>query len=123
MVYQWPFENVGYNQYFSYVHPAVDLWARSYDPIHSAGYGFVSLVSFMPGGYGNYVVIDHGNGWQTLYAHMVEAPDVKMGDYVFPGKIIGYAGSTGHSTGPHLHFEVMKDGCYLNPRAVINGES
>lgn len=124
-VYEWPFEYVGFNQYFSWGHPGIDLWAVDYEPITAAGYGFVELVDFMPRGYGNYVIISHGKGWQTLYGHMADVPPVKEGDYIYPGKIIGYAGSTGKSTGTHLHFEVrrVKDGfeCFYDPRTVIDG--
>lgn len=121
IVYQWPFESISFNQYFSWGHPGVDLFARPRDPIHSVGYGFVSKAEFMNYGYGWHVVIDHGEGWQTLYAHMIEEPPVEVGDYVFPGKVVGYAGSTGRSTGTHLHFEVLHNDCYLEPRTVIDG--
>jgi murein DD-endopeptidase MepM/ murein hydrolase activator NlpD len=57
------------------------------------------------GGYGNYVVIQHGNGTQTLYGHM-QSVSVSPGDHVVQGQTIGYLGNTGRSTGPHLHFEV-----------------
>lgn len=121
-VYGWPLESIGFNQYFSYYHPGVDLYAKLRDPIYPAGFGFVSKAEYMPNGYGWYVVIDHGSKWQTLYAHMVEEPPVKVGDYVFPEKIIGYVGSTGKSTGAHLHFEVLKKGCYYDPRTVLGGK-
>lgn len=129
-VYGWPLENIGFNQYFSYYHPGVDLFAELRDPIYPAGYGFVSKAEYMPdgpnGGYGWYVIVDHGRKWQSLYAHMDEKPLVVVGDYVFPEKVLGYAGSSGNSTGVHLHFEVRKknkDGyeCYYDPRTVIDG--
>lgn len=121
VINQWPFDYIKFNQYFSYTHPGDDLFATLREPIHSVGYGFVSKSEFMLGGYGNYVVIDHKGGWQTLYGHMDEPSELKLGDYVYPGMVIGYAGSTGRSTGVHLHFEVMKHGCYYDPRTVIDG--
>jgi murein DD-endopeptidase MepM/ murein hydrolase activator NlpD len=59
-------------------------------------------------GYGIVVVIDHGNGWQSLYAHL-SVLNVGCGSYVYQGDVIGYMGSTGRSTGPHLHFELRSD--------------
>ncbi len=63
------------------------------------------MLAWMDGGYGNFVVIDHGNGYTTLYEHL-ETIGVRCGDNVFQGDVIGTAGSTGNSTGPHLHFEI-----------------
>lgn len=119
VVRKWPLENIKFNQYFSWGHPAVDLDAELNDPIYSVGYGFVSNVAYAPGGYGWYVTIKHPDGWETLYAHMNSEPYVEINDYVFPGKLLGPAGTTGHSTGPHLHFEILKDSCYLDPISVI----
>ena len=66
------------------------------------------------GGYGNYVWIDHGNGKETIYAHLTSV-NVNPGDYVTKGQLIGYVGSTGYSTGPHLHFECRYNGVKYNP--------
>ncbi len=65
-------------------------------------------------GYGNHVVINHGNGYCTLYAHMDKASSYKVGDYVVQGNQLGVEGATGNVTGPHLHFEVSKNGYYQN---------
>lgn len=70
------------------------------------------------GGYGNYVVIDHGNGFITLYGHLTEAT-VKAGDTVAKGQKIGISGTTGWSTGPHLHFELRYAGNYMNPLSFV----
>jgi LysM repeat protein len=89
----------------------VDLGAPKGDPIYAAAEGTVIVDHFNPngnpwfGGYGNYVVLEHPNGTQTLYAHM-SAVYVSMGDHLSQGQRLGAVGSTGHSTGPHLHFEV-----------------
>ncbi len=66
------------------------------------------------GGYGNHVIVDHGNGYQTLYGHL-SSLDVSQGQYVSKGQRLGTMGSTGWSTGPHLHFEIRYGGSYLNP--------
>jgi murein DD-endopeptidase MepM/ murein hydrolase activator NlpD len=121
-ILSWPFDYIHFNQYFSSYHPAVDLYATSREPIKSVGYGFVTFAGYSPDGYGNYVIINHPEGYQTLYGHMVEIPKVRVGDYVFPGKILGLAGSTGHSTGVHLHFEIIKNGCYLDPKTVLGNK-
>ena len=87
---------------------AVDLGAARGTPIHAAADGVVIIArnnGGWNGGYGNYVVITHDNGTQTLYGHMTHAI-VSYGQSVSTGQIIGYVGSTGESTGPHLHFEV-----------------
>ncbi|MEK7604756.1 MAG: M23 family metallopeptidase [Patescibacteria group bacterium] len=87
---------------------AVDIGAARGTPIHAAADGTVIIVrngGGWNGGYGNYIVITHGNGTQTLYSHLRSAI-VSAGQQVINGQIIGYVGSTGRSSGPHLHFEV-----------------
>lgn len=71
-------------------------------------------------GYGNYVLINHGDGYATLYGH-ADTLLVSAGQVVNKGDVIGYVGNTGYSTGPHLHFEVMKDGEYTNPLSYFSG--
>ena len=71
-------------------------------------------------GYGNYVVIDHGGGYATLYGH-ASTLTVSVGQTVSKGDVIGYVGSTGYSTGPHLHFEIIKNGEYTNPLTYFSG--
>ena len=85
---------------------AVDLAVPTGTPIHAAAAGKVILARYgYNGGFGNVVIIDHPNGTQTLYAHQSKLATV-AGAEVFQGEVIGYVGTTGHSTGPHLHFEV-----------------
>ena len=67
---------------------------------------------------GNYVTIQHSDGTSTLYAHM-SSRAVSVGDYVSQGSVIGYVGTTGLSTGPHLHFGVIKNGSYVNPTGYV----
>jgi murein DD-endopeptidase MepM/ murein hydrolase activator NlpD len=87
------------------LHAGVDLAAPSGTPIHAAGAGTVVRAGAWADGYGISVLIDHGNGYLTHYAHM-SATVIQPGEQVQAGQEIGLEGSTGHSTGPHLHFEV-----------------
>ena len=95
-------------------HKGTDIGRVGYtSPVYAAKAGTV-IVAQHSSSYGNYVVISHGTGNTTLYAHM-SSIKVSVGTYVQQGQTIGITGSTGHSTGPHLHFELQKDGVYLNP--------
>jgi murein DD-endopeptidase MepM/ murein hydrolase activator NlpD len=98
-------------------HAGLDFKASMGAPIYSAARGKVSFVG-QRGGYGNCVEIDHGNGLRTRYAHM-SAFRAHVGDLVRPGQRIGAVGSTGRSTGPHLHFEVRLNGQPVNPRPFL----
>jgi len=101
---------LGYEKF----HSGVDIGAYSGDPIWAADSGTVIVSGYNEGGYGNYVVIAHGDGYTTLYGHM-SSRAVSEGDVVAKGQTIGYVGSTGRSTGPHLHFEIRCNGEYLDP--------
>lgn len=90
------------------------------DPAYAAADGVVVRADWY-GGYGNCVIIDHGNGIQTLYAHFSKL-SVKVGDVVKAGDEVGKIGSTGNSTGPHLHFEVHVDGEIVNPLIFVDYE-
>jgi murein DD-endopeptidase MepM/ murein hydrolase activator NlpD len=94
-------------------HDGVDIGAKYGTNILAADSGTV-LTSAYSSSYGNYVVLSHGNGMTTLYAHM-SSRKVKEGDTVYKGATIGLVGSTGASTGPHLHFEVAKNGSRIDP--------
>ena len=82
-------------------------------PITAAKAGKVIKAGYSSA-YGNYVTIDHGGGYATLYAH-ASSLAVSKNDYVTKGQVIAYVGSTGYSTGPHLHFEIIVNGQYKNP--------
>ncbi len=82
--------------------------------LFAADSGTVVYAGWMNGGYGNFVVIDHGNGYSTLYEHL-ESLSVSCGEAVFQGSVIGTAGTTGNSTGPHLHFEIRYANSPVNP--------
>jgi murein DD-endopeptidase MepM/ murein hydrolase activator NlpD len=96
------------------MHSGMDFSAKSGTPIYATGDGKVSKVRRSRRGYGNHVIIDHGFGYKTLYAHMKKYA-VKRGQKVKRGEVIGYVGSTGTSVAPHLHYEVHKDGRKINP--------
>ena len=103
---------------FTRAHKGVDFRAPTGTPIPAAGSGRVIARSFNRG-HGNFVKIRHNGTFETLYAHMSKfAKGVNVGTVVRQGQIIGYSGSTGLSTGPHLHYEVIKNGVHVNPMTV-----
>ncbi len=100
-------------------HTGIDIGANYGTPIAAADAGIVSYVNWgWGGGYGNYVLITHGNGYATLYAHL-SAIYVSVDQAVQRGQPIGAEGSTGYSTGPHLHFEIRQNGAYQNPLGFL----
>lgn len=100
-------------------HPGVDLGADYGDPVHAAAAGTVASADW-DGGYGLKIDIDHGNGYHTWYAHLSKS-EVHPGEYVHKGQEIGLVGSTGFSTGPHLHYQVMLNGSAVDPDPYLNG--
>lgn len=98
----------------SIMHTGIDFTAPIGTEIYSTGNGVVQKVEREGRGYGNNVVINHGFGYETLYAHMSKIA-VRQGQRVVRGDIIGYVGSTGSSTGPHCHYEVIKNGSKIDP--------
>jgi murein DD-endopeptidase MepM/ murein hydrolase activator NlpD len=98
-------------------HAGIDIAAPAGSAIKAAKAGTV-IYAGNEGGYGNFVIIDHGGGLATAYAHMSSIA-MREGQRVSQGQTVGTVGSTGHSTGPHLHFEVRVDGVAKNPRAYL----
>ena len=98
-------------------HQGVDYGAGTGTPIHAAGDARVSFVGWK-GGYGRTVVLDHGKGYTTLYAHMSRFGRYKPGQSIKQGTVIGYVGSSGLATGPHLHYEFRIGGVHRNPLTV-----
>ncbi len=115
----WPADNhtLSGNDYWS-GHLAIDIAAGSGARVYAADSGVVVFAGPALGGYGNMVMIDHGNGYQTLYAHLGSV-GASCGQSVLQGQYIGSAGSTGYSTGAHLHFEVRYLGGFVNPWFVL----
>ncbi|MBN2259586.1 MAG: peptidoglycan DD-metalloendopeptidase family protein [Clostridiales bacterium] len=99
-------------------HKGVDIAAPKGSKIYAAASGVVTYVGYN-GNYGNMIVISHGYDYETVYAHNSENL-VAVGDQVTKGDLIGYVGSTGRSTGPHVHFEVHFEGTQINPRKTLN---
>lgn len=115
----WPTSNhyISGNDYWS-GHLAIDIAAGYGSAIWAADSGVVVFSGWSTVGYGNMVMIDHGNGWLTLYGHL-EFVSVGCGQNVGQGQTIGGGGSTGNSTGPHLHFETRYQGGFVNPWYVL----
>lgn len=103
---------------FSSFHKGIDIAAYVGEAVWAADSGTVVYAGWNDTGYGYMVMIDHNNGYQTLYGHM-SALYVSCGQNVYQGTTIGAAGSTGKSTGPHLHFEIRKDNSFINPWYVL----
>lgn len=96
------------------MHAGLDFSAPQGTPIYATADGRIKIAGYSDGGYGNHVVINHGYGYETLYGHMVRIK-ARRGQSVKRGEVIGYVGSTGKSTGSHLHYEVHKNGQRLDP--------
>lgn len=106
-------------QYFAWYHPAIDISNLGGGPIYAADAGTVTVAGWPDNyGYGNRVIIDHGNGFTTLYGHM-SGIYVSAGQKVSKGDAIGAMGSTGRSSGVHVHLEIRKDGVALNPLSLL----
>jgi hypothetical protein len=113
----WPANNhfiSGFDYSPSTNHSGIDIDGDLGNPVYAADNGVVVYAGWNNWGYGNVVVINHGNGWQTLYAHL-DTYFVSCGQSVFQGAGIGTIGNTGNSTGPHLHYEMMYNGTKVNP--------
>lgn len=102
-------------------HSGVDIATDPGTPVKTTADGVISFAGWS-GGNGNLVVIEHGYGFSTFYAHNKQV-NVKVGQTVRRGDIISYVGSTGNSTGPHLHYEIWQNGKSINPQKFIEGRS
>jgi len=100
------------------MHKGVDIAAPIGTSVYATAEGVVLRIGYDPAGYGNFIEMRHPNGLTSLYGHLSRV-DVASGDAVGPRQRIGLVGSTGYSTGPHLHFEVRREGGQVNPTKVI----
>ncbi len=100
-------------------HTGTDFAVPKGTPVRASMSGYVSTAGYS-NIYGYYVIVEHGNGYQTLYAHFMQPAPVKKGQSVNQNTVIGYVGSTGYSTGNHLHFSVYKKGVLVSPNTIIN---
>lgn len=119
--FQWP-TSACVSQYFWAGHPGLDLANSLGTAVSASDAGFVEFVGWDSSGYGNMILINHGNGALTRYAHL-SAFAVQAGQSVQKGQLIGRIGSTGRSTGPHLHFEIIVNGVHRNPVGILQGRT
>lgn len=117
--FMWPTTFQQISTHFAWWHPGIDMSNLSGPPVSSADGGTVVVAGWPDNyGYGNRVIVDHGNGYQTLYAHLSNIY-VGVGQVVSRGQVVGQMGSTGRSTGTHLHFEIRYKGVAVNPLAIL----
>jgi murein DD-endopeptidase MepM/ murein hydrolase activator NlpD len=102
------------------MHYGLDIGAPKGTPVQAANGGIIAAKAY-GSGYGNYVVIDHGGGQTSLYAHLSSFAKLNVGDSVTRAQVIGYVGSTGVSTGPHLHLEIRINGVAVDPEKLLRG--
>ena len=115
---QWPTRG-SITTYYSGWHPGIDIAAPFGTPIGASDAGRIVYAGWDRQGYGNRIIVNHGNGITTTYNHL-SAFTAQVGQYVAKGQVIARMGSTGNSTGPHLHFEILRNGSYINPLGALN---
>lgn len=113
-----PLDSFLISQPFRAYHPGIDFRSPIGSPIYPIMEGKVELIAYDRFGYGNHIIIDHGSGFKSLYAHLSKIK-VKEDDAVAKDTVIGLVGSTGWSTGPHLHFEVWENGRPFDPLTIL----
>lgn len=118
VVNRYPFDKPKFNQGFSFFHPGLDLGGPLGEPVYPIENGEVELVEASRFGYGNSVIVTHKNGLKSRYAHLQKIT-VKEGAELTTKSQIGTLGSTGHSTGPHVHLEVYKNDKAVDPRTIL----
>jgi murein DD-endopeptidase MepM/ murein hydrolase activator NlpD len=119
-VLSWPVSGSvtsGFGYRWGRMHEGVDIAVGQGTAVQAAGAGTVIYAGWL-GGYGNLAVVDHGNGLSTAYAHNSSLVSA-VGQSVAAGEVIAYSGSTGHSTGPHVHFEVRLNGDAVDPLGYL----
>jgi murein DD-endopeptidase MepM/ murein hydrolase activator NlpD len=116
--YQFPLKKVKITQYYHFLHPGIDMDGVTGEPVYPVKKGTVISTETSKCGYGKFVLVDHGSGFVSLYAHL-STIDVKQGDRVTPETKIGGLGSTGRAFGDHLHLEIRQDGHPINPLSLL----
>ena len=116
---QYPLKAIKINQDFSFFHRGIDFEAETGDSIKAIKAGKVVEADYTRDGYGNTILIDHGNGLTSRYAHLSKI-EVKAGQAVTTNTDVGQVGTTGRSTGSHLHLEIRQNGFPLNPLSVLS---
>ena len=119
--FQWP-TAACISQFYWARHPGIDLANSKGTAVVASDAGYVEFVGWDNSGYGNMILVNHGNGAITRYAHL-SAFAVEAGASVKKGQLIGRIGSTGRSTGPHLHFELIVNGVHRNPVGILKGNT
>lgn len=114
-IFSYPLTGYILSQNYWWGHRGLDMAISAGTPIRASDNGYVQFSGWSTVGYGYLVVINHNNGFTTWYAHMIGAPYVQNGQPVARGQVIGLVGSTGRSTGPHLHYEIRRNGVQENP--------
>lgn len=117
-LYEKPIADGPVSQGYSFYHPGLDITSPIGTPVKPVGPGIVEFAGFRADGYGNTVIVDHGDGLKTLYAHMNKI-SVGAGNNVTPDISIGTVGITGRTTGPHVHFEVREKDVQVNPLNLL----
>jgi murein DD-endopeptidase MepM/ murein hydrolase activator NlpD len=103
------------------LHTGIDIGCKTGTPVLSTADGKIVRVEYKKGGYGRNLVVEHKDGYRTLYAHLSQF-SVKVGELVSQGQVIGYSGSTGTSTSPHLHYEVIRGNRKVDPKTYMINE-
>ncbi|MDO8452866.1 MAG: M23 family metallopeptidase [bacterium] len=116
---RYPVEKVKINQGFSRFHYGLDIDGETGDPIYPIMKGTIELEENGRFGYGNQIIVNHGNGLKSRYAHLSKF-EAKLGQEVKPEQVIGKIGTSGFSTGSHLHLEIIQNNQAINPQAVLS---
>jgi LysM repeat protein len=118
--YIYPVGSRNFSQYFWYGHPGIDIALPEGTAVVAADTGTVTFAGWNIHGFGNLIVVNHGNGFETFYAHL-NGISVVPGQIVYQGNVIGSTGNTGNSSGPHIHFEIRANGVQDNPCFYVGG--
>ena len=116
--FHWPLQKFGISQFFSLTHPGMDLPDPAGTEVYPVAAGKVTWITVLPWGYGRHIIVTHSPTEESLYAHLSKV-NVSVGDYVTKDTKLGEVGSTGWSTGNHLHLEIHENSIPINPLEVL----